>query len=244
MTVGRPCRRTALFQLWECAGTTALFHRGSKPSVCACSIRSVALFCTGLACALTGCTAGSSAQDKEVLLVSLGEVSQSSVDIAAQALTEKYNVALSVEQVGLPDSAYYQPRSRYRAEQLLDFLEESYPGYDRVIGLTTKDISMTTEEHEDWGIFGLGRVGGQSAVVSTFRLNWDGVARDKFEDRLYKVTVHEYGHTVGLLHCSASDVCPMQYANGKVKTVDGSTDVLCEACSSKASSDVRSEGAA
>ncbi|MCH8977950.1 MAG: aldo/keto reductase, partial [Armatimonadetes bacterium] len=123
-----------LRRLWECAGTTALFHRRSKPFVCACSVRSVALLFTGLACVLAGCTAGSFAREREVLLVLMGEVPQASVDIARQALSEKYNVALSVEQVGLPDSAYYKPRSRYRAEKLLDFLEQSYPGYDRVIG--------------------------------------------------------------------------------------------------------------
>ena len=226
--------------LWECAGTTALFHRKSKTSACACSIWPVAPILMGLAIALS-CTANSVVQDKNVLLVSLGDIPQESVEIAAQALSEKYNVVLSFEKAELPDSAFYEPRSRHRAERLLEFLEESYPGYDRVMGLTSQDISTTMGGKEDWGIFGLARVGGKSAVVSTFRLNRNGVATDKFENRLYKVIVHEYGHTVGLLHCEASDVCPMQHANGKVNTVDDSIDALCEDCADQVSGDVRGE---
>ena len=143
----------------------------------------------------------------------------------------------------MPESAFYEPRLRYRAEKLLDFLEESFSGYDRVVGLTTEDISTTSGEHEDWGIFGLGRINGQSAVISTHRLSKEGVKKDIFEDRLYKVVLHEYGHTVGLQHCDASDTCPMQDANGKVKTVDKSVKVLCESCLGDVQSDVRREGA-
>ncbi|MCH7945816.1 MAG: hypothetical protein IIC73_07365, partial [Armatimonadetes bacterium] len=95
-------------------------------------------------------------------------------------------------------------------------------------GLTAMDISTTKGEYEDWGVFGLGRVNGSSAVVSTFRLNRDGVSEEQFQERLYKVVVHEYGHTVGLPHCTESDVCPMQDKRGKVKTVDDSNSFLCD----------------
>ena len=192
---------------------------------------------------LHGCETSTVAQTREVILVSFGDVPQADVDVATRALSDQYNVAISFEVVELPASAFYQPRLRYRAEKLLAFLEESFPGYDRVVGLTTKDISTTSGEHEDWGIFGLGRISGQSAVISTHRLSKEGVKKNVFGDRLYKVVLHEYGHTVGLQHCKALDTCPRQDANGKVKTVDKSVKVLCESCLGDVQSDVRREGA-
>ena len=71
----------------------------------------------------------------------------------------------------LPKSAYYPPRERFKAEKLLDSLElETDRRFAKVIGLTTRDISTSKDAIEDWGIFGLGGLGGRSCVVSTFRL--------------------------------------------------------------------------
>ena len=42
----------------------------------------------------------------------------------------------------LPIAAFYKPRNRYRATVLLESID-SYNGYDKIIGITTKDISTS-----------------------------------------------------------------------------------------------------
>lgn len=135
-----------------------------------------------------------------------------------------------IDGLALPRDAWYAPRRRYRAERLLAFLNrrlEGAPRTTRVLGLTTVDISTTKGSIRDWGIFGLGELGGRSCVVSTFRLRRR--ARDDAHRTLRVVTtaVHEVGHTLGLDHCT-EPACIMRDAHGSIATVDSSTGVMPE----------------
>lgn len=130
----------------------------------------------------------------------------------------------------LPASAYYEPRKRYRAELLLDYIDaEVVPGSEcfAVMGFTKLDISTTKGERIDWGILGLGSIGGTAAVVSTFRMK---ATRSKrvLSQRVVKVVNHELGHVLGLPHYSGPDNgCLMSDAEGTVKTVDREKGLLC-----------------
>jgi archaemetzincin len=128
----------------------------------------------------------------------------------------------------LPQSAYYAPRRRYRAEKLLDFLDGAVrPGAcDLVIGFTSADISTTKGPHADWGILGLAWVGGPSGVVSTHRLGRRAGPRTRAK-RTVKVVNHELGHALGLEHHDR-DGCLMEDAGGTVKTVDRESGLLCD----------------
>jgi archaemetzincin len=129
----------------------------------------------------------------------------------------------------LPDQAFYQPRKRYRAEKLLDHLEQHVPlTYNRILGATEKDISTTKDPWPDWGIFGLAYLNQRPCIISTFRLRRGGV-ESRFRERLYKVAVHEVGHTLGLDHCPNKG-CVMEDAKGTMRTVDEGTDVFCQSC--------------
>jgi archaemetzincin len=165
-----------------------------------------------------------------VLLLSLGSVDEAMRSAAAESLSTNYRVTIESAEIDLPAECYYKPRDRYRADKILDYLDREYARYDRVIALTAVDISVTVDQHEDWGVFGFGRRPGRCAVVSSHRLAPSNPDAELLKERIYKVVLHEYGHTTGLPHCKASDQCPMQDANGKIATVDKSKSSLCEEC--------------
>jgi archaemetzincin len=136
----------------------------------------------------------------------------------------------------LPPDAFYKPNQRYRAEQLLTFLDslcaERGNEFLKMIGITSVDISTTKGEVFDWGIFGLGYMPGRVCIVSTFRLGRKKAGEIKFFERLVKVVNHELGHNFGLDHCPVPG-CLMEDAKGTVKTVDRETGELCPDCQAR-----------
>ncbi len=139
---------------------------------------------------------------------------------------------LMLARTPLPRDAYYAPRSRYRAEKLLDHLQTALPedGF-RVLGLTGHDISTTKDDYEDWGILGLATVDGEACIISSFRTKKGAKSPEHARIRLGKTAVHEIGHTLGLPHCPNAG-CLMEDARGTVTTTDGEYD-LCHDCRAK-----------
>jgi archaemetzincin len=160
----------------------------------------------------------------------LGKVSPDVLAEARMALGRLYEAeVITLPGKPLPASAFYEPRGRYRADKLLDWLQAETDGtLKKVVGITESDVSTTKGEIPDWGVFGLGSLGQRSCVVSTFRLGRN-VPRSKMLERLGRVVGHEIGHTFGLDHCK-SPGCLMADAEGKVATVDSESGELCEAC--------------
>lgn len=169
--------------------------------------------------------------DEIVALQPYGEVPKERIEVVRKGLKEAFGFEIAVlEAKPLPQAAWHAPRQRYRAEKLLTDLDAAVPKKHRIIiGLAAKDISTTKDEHEDWGIFGLGELGGRACVVSTFRLGARGADEAKLRDRLRKVAIHEAGHVMGLDHCP-SDCCVMRDAESSIATVDDETGRFCDAC--------------
>jgi archaemetzincin len=131
----------------------------------------------------------------------------------------------------MPEAAWYEPRKRWRADAILEWLRSDIvpeSGCDAVMALTREDISVTSGEHEDWGIFGLGEIDGVAAVVSSKRLARKAKKR-KLVQRLVKVAIHELGHVIGIDHrAEPSPECMMNDAEGTIKTVDAERGLPCE----------------
>lgn len=162
----------------------------------------------------------------------LGNIEPAYVEIMKKGLIEAYaNITISVEESRtIPQNCYYKPRNRYRAEKILDWLDEVHyeDSISLVIGVTTVDISTTKGNIYDWGIFGLGTLDGFSSVISTYRLR-KGVTKEKLLDRIRKLAIHEVGHTYGLEHCPRVG-CVMQDCKGSIKPVDQETGEFCTQC--------------
>ncbi len=163
----------------------------------------------------------------------LGKYSRTLLGKAVAGIMYFYGYRVRVlGQVEMPREAYYAPRKRYRAGKLLQFLEETVSDRgdcDIAIGFTRQDISTTNGKVKDWGIFGLGSVGGTTCVVSTYRLARKTKDTRKVAIRTIKVVNHELGHVLGLGHCPTT-ACMMEDAKGTIRTVDNETGLLCPLC--------------
>lgn len=175
-------------------------------------------------------SAGTRPADVTVCLQPLGKVDQRALTSVERGVTAAYGFATrTLPPRPLPAAAYYEPRKRYRADKLLDHLvAEVVPrsGCALVLGVATVDISVTKDQHADWGILGLAYLDSQVAVISTFRTKRRVSARTSLM-RTVKVATHELGHALGLDHDNSVAGCMMNDARGTVRTVDHETGAPC-----------------
>lgn len=168
-----------------------------------------------------------------VVLVVLGEFPPELVDAVEAALRATYQVEVRREPPSpLPRAAWYAPRKRYRADRLLAHLGAMVadePAGTRVLGLTSADISTSKGRYKDWGVFGLGELGGTAAVVSGFRLWRETSDPATIRWRVTNTAVHELGHVLGLDHCEEPR-CVMLDAEGGITNTDESQGVPGPAC--------------
>ena len=166
----------------------------------------------------------------EVCIRPLGKVDTDLLAVAVKGVVQVYGFDTRVlDGEPMPKDAWYAPRKRYRADVILDHLHESVPpdtGCDVVVGFTRHDISTTKGEHKDWGIFGLGELGGRTAAVSTYRLGRRSNHADDKAKRTVKVVNHEIGHVLGVPH-GGEPGCLMNDAEGTIDAVDAESGVLC-----------------
>ncbi len=179
------------------------------------------------------CNAALFCREPEIVIAlqPLGEISDTTIKTVKNGIVAVYRVRVVVLPVKeLPGGAYYKPRRRYRADILLEYLNNvTDKRFTKVLGLTNRDISATKGEHYDWGIFGYGTLGGRPCIVSTHRLRRGNVSRALFMKRLIKVVNHELGHTFGLDHCPVEG-CLMQDSKGTIQTVDSESGDFCPRC--------------
>lgn len=156
-------------------------------------------------------------EDKVTIIIQPFELfPKSSTNLVAKELKKIYKGSILInDPIKFPKNTLNKTKKRHRADLLIQYLSNETKKGDLTIGLTIGDISHTKKTKDgvilddDYGIMGLGYCPGKSCIASTFRLK----GHNK-QEKLFKVAIHELGHTQGLEHCSVKS-CLMRDAEGK-----------------------------
>lgn len=166
----------------------------------------------------------------------MGPVSEKHTHFACDVIEEVFRLRCKVmPALPLPVHAYDVDRNQHDADQLIDGLFRGIPDNALgMMGLTNVDLF---ERGSGRFVFGLASVVDRVGVVSLARYRgrwWDNPANPvRFHELLYKVVVHEVGHTLGMQeHCPDSR-CAMREDRTLEDLVESPTR-LCHRCRKKA----------
>jgi archaemetzincin len=120
-------------------------------------------------------------------------------------------------------------RQQYNSSYLLSaLLAQPLADADKVLGITEVDLFIPILTF----VFGEAQLDGPGAIVSLHRLNntFYGMPENKalLVQRIVKESIHELGHTFGLLHCSYPG-CVLN-ASTYVEDIDQKSDTFCPQC--------------
>lgn len=146
--------------------------------------------------------------NRTIAIQPIGNFSDKDAQFALAEIQQINPNTVLLNPTALPSAAYYAPRNRYRADSLIRILKRTIGKDTVIIGVLNEDIGVTKNGVHDWGVMGLGFRPGNSCVVSTFRLS-----KTNLKSQLFKVMLHELGHTEGLEHCPEK-TCLMRDAEG------------------------------
>lgn len=157
--------------------------------------------------------------DRPDLMDRLGEALERILQMTVRLRTPSFD----------PEAAYQPQRGQYSSTIMLRLLLGD-PGVtgDRFLGVTSVDLCTPVLTY----VFGEAQLDGRASVVSIQRLRPEvyGLPPDDalLYARLEKESVHELGHTFGLLHCD-DPVCVM-HASTYAEEIDFKGPGLCLRC--------------
>ena len=165
-----------------------------------------------------------------ISLLPIGPVDRALLEPLAAGLTQRLNVACSIQPDGLePEFAFNPLRRQYHSTEILKRILQKPPSESwKVLGVTDMDLYIPVLTF----VFGEAQLADAGAVVSTHRLRQEfyGLPTDHdiLHQRLLKEALHELGHTYGLRHCPNYN-CVMSVSNG-VERIDLKQAEFCPAC--------------
>ena len=187
--------------------------------------------------------------NKIIALQPLGNYDTNQLTTVSKEIADFFNTrVLILQPTAAPRSFYslsndyFTSNNKYSADSLIQFLSKFINDtIVKIVGVTHANI-YTLYKHktqvnkkqsilyEPKSIFGLGYIGGNTSIVSDYRIQSND--KDLFDNRLKKVILHELGHNLGLPHCSV-DSCLMSETNGDIGKLNKSGGDYCKKCRRK-----------
>jgi archaemetzincin len=120
-------------------------------------------------------------------------------------------------------------RNQFSSTSIIERLEKDAPAAaSRVLAVTGLDLYIPILTF----VFGEARLNGRCAVVSSYRLDNRSYGLPDtprlLQERLLKESIHELGHTFGLIHCQDPD-CVMK-SSTYVEEIDLKSSRFCRRC--------------
>lgn len=129
----------------------------------------------------------------------------------------------------IPEGCFESARNQYYSTRVLrEMVKEVPKDAAKILGLIDKDLCIPILTF----VFGEAQLGGVVSIVSLARLRQEfhGLAPDRglLYERLFKESLHELGHTYGLVHCP--DRSCVMYLSNTVLDVDRKRGAFCSHC--------------
>ena len=166
-----------------------------------------------------------------ILIVPIGSVAGLDLPALREPLAEAFRMETTVRSGAPldPQFAFDRFRNQFNSTSLLAAVLERHGAHDgKVLGITAHDLFVPVLTY----VFGEAQLDGVAAVVSGQRLleSFYEMTPDPAleHDRLVKETVHELGHTFGLVHCQNMD-CVMRTSTA-VEEIDVKGRAFCVSC--------------
>jgi len=170
---------------------------------------------------------------KRLQLLTVGELDGIVMEGLAVELANHFGLPCEVLQESIdPQFSFHGERRQYHSSQILAQMQKFIgPNCWRLLAVTGNDLYIPILTF----VFGEAQMGGQSAIVSYYRLRQEfyGLPHDPdlLRQRLLKESVHELGHTLELTHCDDYR-CAMS-ASHSVELIDLKENAFCESCANQ-----------
>lgn len=168
---------------------------------------------------------------RTVLLQPVGPVDPPVIAAMGTRIAEEYDAGVhTLPALAVPESVYDAGRRQYSSSMILQRLAGECPqDAFRLFGITELDLFIPMLSF----VFGQAQLKGRVALLSLARLRQEfyGLPGDDavLMERVVKETLHELGHTFGLLHCLDKE-CPMSLST-TVQLLDNKRSLYCAGCS-------------
>jgi archaemetzincin len=167
-------------------------------------------------------------------IVPIGGIEEPLLLFLKKNLFQTFKIETRIQRRDFDLSSVYDPiRNQYNSSGiLLQLIHDPSPETLKILGVTELDLFIPIFTF----LFGEAQLDGKGAIVSAHRLHnpFYGLSENMelFKDRLLKESVHELGHTFGLIHCFNLR-CVMNTST-YVEDIDQKSAQFCRACERKA----------
>ncbi|MFB3886573.1 MAG: archaemetzincin family Zn-dependent metalloprotease [Thermodesulfobacteriota bacterium] len=163
-------------------------------------------------------------------IVPIGELEEKLLLFLKENISQAFKIQTRIHHSPFDLASVYDPmRNQYNSSGLLLQLIHDIPeGSMRILGVTEVDLFIPIFTF----LFGEAQLNGKGALVSTHRLHnqFYGIPENEklLKERLLKESVHELGHTFGLIHCFTLR-CVMN-SSTYVEEIDQKSADFCKLC--------------